>query len=161
MGTKGIAWAALTVGTTMLMLAACKPSATGSNFRKAIEKADTLWAYQVDGYPTAAAEQKKDLRYLYGYEVKKVHPLLAPEVVSVKATLLDSTTFDTSAVKSCPMVAQYALAVRNKGKTPVAVVISTAPCGKALVYEAKQADKPVHFELREGNKLEGIVAGMF
>jgi hypothetical protein len=160
MGTKWYAVAAM-AGMVALMCAACKPSANGSSFRKAVEKADTLWAYQVDGYPTAAAEQKKDLRYLYGYEIKKVHPLLAPEIVSVKAALLDSTTFDTSAVKSCPMVAQYAVAIRNKGKTPVAVVMSPAPCGKALVFEAGHADKPTHMELREGNKLEGIVAGMW
>ncbi|MBL0017433.1 MAG: hypothetical protein IPP17_13625 [Bacteroidetes bacterium] len=128
---------------------------------KAIEKADTLWACKVDGYPTKEAEQRKDLRYVYGYEVKNVHPLLAAEVTAVKAALLDSLTFDTAAVKSCPMVAQYAIAVRQGGKMPLALVISTAPCGKALLFDKQHADKPTSMELRLGNKLEAVVAGLW
>ena len=101
------------VAILALVLMACKPQSTAQDFQKAIEKADTLWACKVDGYPTKEADQRKDLRYVYGYEVKNVHPLLAAEVTAVKAALLDSLTFDTTAVKSCPMVAQYAIAVRQ------------------------------------------------
>jgi hypothetical protein len=115
----------------------------------------------VDGYPTKEAEQRKDLRYVYGYEVKNVHPLLAAEVTAVKAALLDSLTFDTAAVKSCPMVAQYAIAVRQGGKMPLALVISTAPCGKALLFDKQHAEKPTSMELRLGNKLEAVVAGLW
>ena len=64
------------VAILALVLMACKPQSTAQDFQKAIEKADTLWACKVDGYPTKEAEQRKDLRYVYGYEVKNVHPLL-------------------------------------------------------------------------------------
>ncbi len=149
------------VAILALVLMACKPQSTAQDFQKAIEKADTLWACKVDGYPTKEAEQRKDLRYVYGYEVKNVHPLLAVEVTAVKAALLDSLTFDTAAVKSCPMVAQYALAVRQDGKMPLALVISTAPCGKALLFDKQHAEKPTSMELRLGNKLEAVVAGLW
>lgn len=144
-------------------LAACKPRATttAGQFGKAFSKADTLWACKVDGYPTPAAEQRKDLRYLHGYEVKEVHPLLATEIDAVKAALLDSLTFDMAAVKSCPMVAQYAVAVRKNGRSPVALVLSPSPCGKALLFDKQHAEKPVSMELRPGNKLEGILASIW
>ncbi len=149
------------VAILAFVLMACKPQSTAQDFQKAIEKADTLWACKVDGYPTKEAEQRKDLRYVYGYEVKNAHPLLAAEVTAVKAALLDSLTFDTAAVKSCPMVAQYAIAVRQAGKMPLALVISTAPCGKALLFDKQHAGKPTSMELRLGNKLEAVVAGLW
>lgn len=152
--------AAVAVGAAFTLVA-CKPRDPLRTFRKAITKADTLWAYQVDGYPTPAQDQRKGVRYLYDYEVRKVHPLLVTEVAEAKASLLDSTTFDTGTVKSCPMVAQYALSVRDKGKTPIAVVVSTAPCGKALIFEAGEPSKPMHMELRVGNALEGILERMW
>ena len=154
----------LGLGVTALLalgLIACKPQGSVQKFQKAIAKADTLWACKVDGYPTEAAAQRKDLRYVFGYEVKNVHPLLANEVSLVKAALLDSTTFDTAAVKSCPMVAAYAIAIRKGGKMPWALVMSTSPCGKALVFDGRQAAKPTTMELRLGNKLESIVSGLW
>lgn len=149
------------VAALALVLIACKPQSAASSFHKAIEKADTIWACKVDGYPIPAADQRKDLRYVYGYEVKNVHPLLATEVAGIKAALMDSLTFDTAVVKSCPMVAQYALAVRQDGKMPLALVMSTAPCGKALLFDKRHADKPTSMELRIDNKLEALVAGLW
>ena len=144
-----------------LALAACKPTSTIERFQKTLSSADTLWACEIDGYPTLPAEHKQGIRYVFDYEVKRVHPLLATEVADIKAALLDSTTYDNTNVKSCPMVAQWAIAVRNRGKSPTAMVLSPSPCGKALVFDAKHADKPLNLELREGNALEALVKKMW
>lgn len=146
---------------SLCALLACKSKDVSTSYRHQIEKADTLWAFQVDGYPTKGEEQRKDRRYLYDYEVKKVHPLLSTEMADMKSALLDSTTFDTAAVKSCPMIAQYAIAIRNHGKSPVAVVISPAPCGKALLFNSKRPGKPTCMELRTGNRLEALLTAMW
>jgi hypothetical protein len=154
---KALGCALLLVG----MVLGCTSRKGGQDFRGAIIDADTLWAYKVDGYPVAPGEQRRDLRYIFGYPVQKVHPLLAHEVLMLRTVVSDPSTFDTTAVKSCPMVAQYAFAVRKKGKTPVAVVISPAPCGKALIFHSKNADKPISMELSIGNRLEEVLAGMW
>ena len=144
-----------------IILAACKPTSTLNRFQKQIATADTLWACEIDGYQTLPAEHKQGIRYIFDYEVKKVRPLLSTEVADIKAALLDSTTYDNTNVKSCPMVAHWAIAVRNHGKSPVAMVLSPSPCGKALVFDQKQADKPLNLELREGNRLEALVRKMW
>lgn len=147
--------------TLTLLLSACKPTGTLERFQQAVAHSDTLWACEIDGNPTLPAEHKQGIRYVFDYEVKLVRPLLATEVDVFRKALQDSTTFDKVNVKSCPMVAKWAIAVRNRGKFPAAMVISPAPCSKALIFDKKHPDKPLNLELREGNRVEELITKLW
>jgi hypothetical protein len=153
------AFLALGMGLCLLALAACKTVPPSQALRKAVVAADSIALYQVDGYPTPPAEQRADGQYLHGYAVTGQQPITPLQMADIKLALLDKATFDTAAVKSCPMVAQMALGLWEKGKPSMTLVLSPAPCGKALLLDAKPDDQPLYMELVPGNRLEGLVFG--
>lgn len=144
-------WIATAIFCCLFAITACKPTGTLERFQQVVAHADTLWACEIDGNPTLPAEHKHGIRYVFDYEVKLVRPLLATEVEAFRKALQDSTTFDKVNVKSCPMVAKWAIAVRHRGEFPAAMVISPAPCGKALIFDKKHPDKPLNLELTGQN----------
>lgn len=147
----------LTLSIGILAFAACKPPQSGHFLKKAVASADSLVLYKVDGYPTLPAEQKTGTFYLQGYAVIEKVALDAAAQKAIKDALLDPATFDSAAVKSCPMVATMAIDLWHKGKSITTVVMSPLPCGKAILFDASKPKKPIYMELAMGNRLEELV----
>ncbi len=150
----------LALGLAMLAGAACKTSCPSASFQKAITTADSIIVYQIDGYPTAPTEQQTGKFYLHDYAVGGRQVLAVEDMKAMQATLLDVATFDSAAVKSCPMIAKMALDFRRKGKSLATLVMSPSPCGKALLFEPAKPKAPRYMELATGNRLEPLVFGV-
>lgn len=141
----------------ILALAACKTVAPAKVLRQAVMDCDTIALYQVSGHPTPPSEQKLGEVYLNGYAQSKRIPLTPSEMEAIRVALLAETTFDSAAVKSCPMVTQMLLDLRHKGKTEYMIALSPAPCGKAIFYKMDKQPKSAYMELTPGNTLEPLV----
>lgn len=152
-------WVFGAIALCLLTMVACKTQQPAYLLKKAVMAADSITLYQVDANPTLPSEQRTGEFYLHDYHVIKRLPVSAAQMGEMKTALLDSTTFDTSAVKSCPMVAQMGLQLMHKGKSTLSFVLSPAPCGKALLFDAEKPRKPVYLELTPGNRLEPLVFG--
>ncbi len=149
----------LGLGFCLLALLACKSTPRPNFAQKAFAAADQVKLYQIDGYRTLPAEQKTGEFYLHDFHVIQERKLEEDQVAAIKLALLDASTFDTSAVKSCPMVATMALELLRKGKRTMTVVLSPPPCGKALMFDPKKPRQFSSAELSIGNRLDPLVFG--
>jgi hypothetical protein len=152
-------WMVGVIAICLMTMVACKTRQPASMLKKAVMAADSIALFQVDANPTLPSEQRTGEFYLHDYRVIQRQPVSAAQMGEMKTALLDATTFDTSAVKSCPMVAQMALQLQHKGKSTLSFVLSPAPCGKAILFDAEKPRKPVYLELAPGNRLEPLVFG--
>jgi hypothetical protein len=158
MGSKHMILA-MTLGLLGLAFAACKTPHSSQSLTQAVASADSLLIYQVEEYPIAPAEQVSGQYYLHDYAMHGKQALSAAQIAELKAILLDPTTFDTTAVKSCPMLPKMAIDLQRKGKSSMTLILSPAPCGKVLVFGADPRARPTPMELTPGNKLEAMVFG--
>jgi hypothetical protein len=158
MGSK-IGMALLALLLTGALLTACKPAQPMKAYQKTVTAADSLVLYQVEEYPTEPSAQQTGQYYLHDYATLGRQQLSAAEMKDLQAILIDPATFDSAAVKSCPMLAKMALDIRRKGKSTMTLVMSPAPCGKVLIFEGAHGTQPKSMELAPGNRLEAIVFG--
>ena len=140
-----------------IALSACRGSHGANGLKKAVNAADSLVRYQIAASPTLASEQKTGQFYLHDFAIIGKLPLSAIEMADLKKVLLDAATFDTIAIKSCPMVPRIAIDFLDKGKSSMTLILSPSPCGKVLLFDAKPGKKVIYMELIMGNLLEPIV----
>jgi hypothetical protein len=150
----------LALGLAVLAGAGCKAPRATASFQKAVTTADSIVVYQIDGYPTPAAEQLTGRFYLHDYAVGGRRVLAKEDMKAMQAILLDAATFDSAAVKSCPMIAKMALDFYYKGKSSASLVMSPSPCGKALLFEPAKPQVAHYMELATDNRLEPLVFGV-
>jgi hypothetical protein len=151
----------LALGLAVLAGAACKTPRSSTSFQRAITAADSIIVYQIEAFPTLSSEQQTGRYYLHGYAVGGRQVLAIEDMQAMQAILLDVATFDSAAVKSCPMIAKMALDFRHKGKSQATLVMSKSPCGKAVLFEAAKPKAPRYMELATGNRLEPLVFGVW
>ena len=147
----------LAIGFGLLALASCKTSSPGQVLKRALQSADSLVVYRVDGYPTMPSDQQTGVYYLQGYAVGQQQALSSGNLAAIKAALADTATFDSNIVKGCPMVAQVAIDLRKKGKSTGTLILSPYPCGKALLFDAAKPTAPLAMDLVIGNRLEPLI----
>jgi hypothetical protein len=147
----------IAMGFAVLASASCKTGITAHSLKKNLKAADAIAVYTVDGYPTLPSDQKTGTYYLQGYAVGQQHILSADNLEAIKVALNDTATFDSNIVKSCPMIAQVAIDILQKGKSKATLILSPYPCGKALLFDPARSAAPVAMDLVIGNRLEPLL----